>query len=37
MRYNDNDSDYDHNDDAGICGTCGERLEDCHAMLDGDK
>jgi hypothetical protein len=32
MRDNRHDDEYDHADDAGICGSCGERIEDCDEL-----
>lgn len=28
--------DYDHADDADICGSCGERLDDCRELQGQD-
>lgn len=28
--------DYDHADDEGMCGSCGERIEDCNDLREKD-
>lgn len=31
------DDDYDHADDYDKCGSCGERLDDCRELQEGNE